>query len=197
MRNKYNNIKGVHFFKRSKFDEFIIQTPASVGNFSLPLYSDTTNSVYNDFELKHLPDYTEISDLYDTYKICGVRQKFIFSANSSNVGTTLTPIGMPNLVTVHDYNTNSALSTETEALQFTTYKSRRLDRPISRFFKPTQSVVGFTQIVKRRWNPTTFPDIKHMGIRSFVQGYNFTTDVVTLGVLKVVTTYYVAMRTPK
>lgn len=191
----------VHYFKRTRVDEFTISTPASVGTYFTPVYSDVSDTVYNNFRLNQMPGYTDFTAMYDTYKINGIKQKFVFDVNSSEVGGNgVYPNGFPSLVTVNDFNDTAALSSEDEALQYETYKSRRLLKPITRYFKPTMTDNtggSVSNVIRRRWTPTSEPDIAHMGLKVAYTGYNFEVHSKALGRMRVYTTYYVGFMTPK
>lgn len=66
----------IHLFKRTKVDEHTLTNAGFVA-----IKSDITDNVYNDFRLDQLPNYTEFTALYDQYKICGIKQKFVFNRN--------------------------------------------------------------------------------------------------------------------
>lgn len=199
-RPRYKKGQLTQFFKRTVMHNYTIQMPAAIGTYLIPISSDGAGH-YNTFTLNNIPDYTEFTNLYDTYKICGIRQKFVFDVNNADIGTSVTPPnGMPTLITVNDYNDVSALATEEEAMQYRTYRNRSLFKPISRYFKPTMTDNtggGISNIFKRRWTPTSEADIVHLGLKALVAGYNFTANLTSLGRLRVYTTYYLAFRTPK
>lgn len=183
---KKKGVQKVHFFKRVKVDEIAV-SKASAFN---PIYSDVAGTDYNTFNLAQLPNYTEFTALFDQYKICGIKQKYVFSRNSAEVGGS---VELPNLVTVNDWNDTSALADEAEALQYASYKSKRLDYPISRFFRPTMAVGQ--EIKKAQWLRATNTSETHYGIK---QAYTIAdTAAAGLGSMKIYTTFYIACRTPK
>lgn len=182
--------KNVAFFKRTFLEEHTIQNAAWN-----PIEFDSRD---NDYRLSDLPNHTEFTNLYDEYKICGIKHKFIFEKNSSEAGSSTTNI-LPTLITVNDYNTASPLADENTALQYHSCKMSRLDKVRSRYFKPTSDVTAVssaqTASVKRQWINTAFPDYPHHGMLAAVTTSGTGTD--TLGILKVYTTYYVACRGSK
>lgn len=66
----------IHYFKRTKVDEFTITNAGFVA-----IKSDVADGTYNAFQLDQLPNYAEFTELYDTYKICAIKQKFIYNRN--------------------------------------------------------------------------------------------------------------------
>lgn len=176
-----------HSFKKTTIQEITVTNAGFV-----PITSDGTN--YNRFHLDYIANYTEMTNLFDSYKINGIRRKYVFNRNSSEVSTG---VELPFLVTVNDYNDTAALTSEAEATEYSTYKASRLDKPRSRFFKPTQMIAksADNQVVRRRWNPSNEADIWHMGIKEAVQTIDSSTGT-TLGTLKVYTTFYLSFMTP-
>lgn len=182
---KKKSVQKIHYFKRTKVDSIqVLDTTAFNA-----IYSNVATSVYNTFALNQLPNYTEWTSLYDQYKICGIRQKFVFDKNSSEMGA----VGVPNLISVNDWNDTNALTDEAEALQYASYKSKRLDKPISRYFKPTMAVGQ--EIKKSQWIRTSNTSETHYGIK--VAHTQIAGEQTPIGYLKVFTTFYVACRTPK
>lgn len=174
--------KGIltYFFKRSRIDEVDVS-----------LTSGVQVAQVNAFSLGQLPSPTEFTNLYDSYKICGIKVKFLFERTEASVNVSNQI--MPNLVTVNDFNDATSLTTEAQALEYASFKTRRLDKPITRYFRPTQ-IVTTGQIIKSRWNPSSSPDISHYGLKSLIVG---SSSGVSLGRLKIYTTFYIAMRSPK
>lgn len=192
----------IHYFKRSHAIEYDLTMSASIGaKFeAIPSYITAGPvNVYNDFELAYIPNYSEFTALYDSYKICGIKVKYIFSTNTSEIGTNAgLPEAMPNLYTVNDFNTPSALTTEDQCLQYASCKLNRLNQIITRYFRPTQEIdTSSGSIVKSRWNDTADTAIQHHGLLAAYTGYNWSGDGTTLGRLKIITTYYIAFRSPK
>lgn len=183
----------IHFFKRSYKQEISITNSGFQA-----ITSDGTN--YNDFKLNQLPNYTDFTNLYDSYKICGIRQKFVFNRNNADVQTTTAGHELPMLITVNDYNDDGALANENEALEYSTFKQTRLDRPTKRYWRPTEQTVAggttSTDYMKSKWTSTEAPERIHRGLKVAVDTINTATGAV-VGTLCIYTTYYVACRTPK
>lgn len=186
--NKYSHKKivsrtpNVHFFKRT------FKTSYTVTNSSF-------QSAYNiTYELNDLPNYTEFTALYDTYKICGIKVKFVYDRNSATSQSSLTTNTIPNLLTVYDYNGNS-ITDENGMLQYPTFKIARMDKPITRYFRPVQTVDSSNpNYVKSRWNSTAEPDIVHRGLVACISNPGAVGD---LGIVSIYATFYLAMKTPK
>lgn len=187
---RVKNGRTIHYFKRTRVDSWLINEDFK----PIPSYYNVTPS-YNTFKLDHVPNYSDFTNLYDSYKICGIRRKYIFDRNT-NIATDVDTVReLPRLITVNDFNDQNALTSENEALQYASCKIRRLDRPISRYFRPTQLDYNGATTRKSTWNSTATPNqVAFYGIKeASVQQ----TDNVTTGTLHIYTTYYVACRTPR
>lgn len=194
----------IHFFKRVAVNTYTLTTTDATTTFWTNLFQQ------NSFSLDQLPNYTDFTNLYDSYKICGISQKFIFDRNSADTSGLIpsTSLGinhgsvLPTLYSVNDFNDSTAPTNESAMLEYASFKASRLDRPTKRYFRPCQSFGSNpVQIVKSRWNTTAEPDVVHRGIKIAV-GVNTniadsTTPVITLGNIKVYTTFYIACRTAK
>lgn len=134
----------IHLFKRTKVDEHAITNAGFVA-----IKSDIADGTYNCFKLDELPNYTEFTALYDEYKICRIKCKFVFNRNTAEVASANAEL--PQLITVNDYNDITPLANEAEALQYKTFKSVRMDKPITRYFRPKVASPASTYIVPPRW----------------------------------------------
>lgn len=201
-RRKYGNRqmimkKGriIHFFKRTFKQEVSI---TNAGFVAIP--SETAAPRYNDFRLDQLPNYTDFTNLYDTYKICGIRRKYVFNRNSSDMGDTTAGHEIPMLITVNDSNDTTALTNENEGLEYASFKQNRLDRPTKRYFRPfissISAAVPNNNMVRSRWLSTAEPDYIHCGMKEAVDTISSAAGA-TIGTLCIYTTYYIACRTPK
>ena len=179
----------VHLFKRTAVIECVVLD----GGFQ----NATILGAYHSVGLNQVPGYTEFTAMYDMYKICGIKQKFVFNKTSAEVATTAE---MPELITVNDYNDGSDLANEAEALEYASYKVSRLDKPRSRYYRPSINVPtqystnGLT--TKSRWLNTSNPDIAHQGLKVAVNTIG-TFGTTPLGILRVYYTYYLAFKGKK
>jgi len=185
-RPKKINTK-VHYFKLTYFTEYTVTNAGFVGQ-------------SNEVELQNNPAYTDFIAMFDEYKINAVQQKFVFNKNSSDVGVTTAGYELPQLITVNDYNDKTVLANENEAIQYETYKSRRLDRPVSRYYKPQIKIAETSSsapvMFRSKWIATTDPDVEHLGLKWAVDTISSATGT-TIGTLKVYTTVYLACKDPR
>lgn len=149
----------IHLFKRTKVDEFMLARDGFI-----PLQSDVTDNVFNNFQLCQLPNVVEYTALYDQYKICGIKQRYVFAKNSEETSTG-NSFELPQLITVNDFTDGTALTDEAEALQYPSYKARRLDKEVKRYFKPTY--MEGNKATKNAWLETDAGGIQeiHRGIK--------------------------------
>lgn len=184
----------IHYFKRTT-----VQTVVITGNENfIQVIPSAPAAAYNDYRLNQLPNYTDFTDLYDSYRICAIKRKYVFDRNSAE---TLSAVELPRLITVNDWNDTSALSTEAEALEYASCKITRLDKPTKRYFKPTtiieDAVQGNAQVQRRKWfDCATGSDQKHLGLKEAVLMSN-TNNQDGIGRLHIYTTFYIACRTPR
>lgn len=183
--------QGVHFFKRTMLTTFTLDNSAWT---SLSIGSGANNYHFND-----LPNNTDFVNIYDEYKICAIKNKYVFTKNSLELGTATTT-SIPVLVTVNDYNSNVALASENSALEYPSCKMSRLDKVVTRYFKPRFDINGsgvttnYSDVTKRGYVNTISATRPHYGLFSCISAGN-SADVI--GTLKVYTTYYIACRHPK
>lgn len=175
----------VHYFKRTMVAEGLVKDWGWSGYFAPSPYES---------KLEDLPNYTEFTALYDSYKICGIKKKFVFSKTSADVDGDATN-ELPVLVTINDYNDKVLLSSEAIALQYPSYKARRLDKVVSRYYKPsiclTEASKSGLMSTKSRWLSTANPDVEHFGLKWAIETMGDTSQK-NLGHLRVYTTFYIA-----
>ena len=87
--------------------------------------------------LDKLPNYTDFTTLFDSYRITGVEYRFVPHFNVGQV-----PLGPQNtqvarLVTVVDKDDNSSLTGLTAAMQYASMEESLLDKERKRFFVPS------------------------------------------------------------
>ena len=90
--------------------------------------------------LDKLPNYTDFTTLFDSYRITGVEYRFVPHFNVGQV-----PLGPQNtqvarLVTVVDKDDNSTLTGLTAAMQYASMEESLLDKERKRFFVPLPTI---------------------------------------------------------
>lgn len=185
----------VHYIKRTSIKSVTLTNSTPF----LAINSDSVGNAYNQFTLGQIPNFAEFQSLFDEYKICGIKLKFVFDKTDATMST---PNSMPELWTLYDNNDQAQIANETEALQYSSLKVKRMLYPISRYFRPYQNLVSggpnaTTTQVKSKWNATTQADIVHTGIKMAVRQVLASTGTTVQGNINIYTTWYVGFRNPK
>jgi len=159
--------------------------------------------------LSQVPNFAEFNNMFEFYKICGIKTKFIFDKNSIDVGTTGVSQILPELITYTDYNTVTNASTLAASLDRSTLRTQQLTRPISHYFKPkwyndwynsdaNQTILqnGFNKWLSTNSTGNVSElDIPHVGLKYSVDGsMGGGTGTNTIGHLRIYTTYYLAFK---
>lgn len=132
-------------------------------------------------------------DLYDQIKLCAVKNKYVFNRNSADVNQVGDEI--PVLMTVNDWNDGNEPGSEAVMLEYPSFKMTRLDRITQRYFKPRYNIADAN--FKSLWlDEANASNEYHYGLKMAVNTTG-TTGLITLGVLDVYTTYYIALKNPK
>lgn len=182
--------KGIHFFKRT----FILPT----GPYSV---SDSISLAGLNFQLASLPNYTEFTNLFDQYRINGVRVKIIFTKNESTTNTSVTTNLIPIMGTCIDYDNASAPINVNEVLQYETARVHRMDKPIVRFLRPKVDQAlysgAFTSYGNMRtWIDSDSPTVQHYGLKWYTDGTGGGSVLGTtvIGYFTVYVTMYIACK---
>lgn len=138
------------------------------------------------FDLGCLPDYTDFTNLFDQYKICGVRLKW----NMFNTNSTTTSASNQNIAgiihSIVDYDDASVMTASAVGIQamreFESYRSQNLfdarkGSAFKRYVKPHIALAAyggtvFTSYANKgpTWLDTaTGSDIKHYGVKVIVE----------------------------
>lgn len=149
-------IQPVQYFKR---------TYAVQGWLFAPAGTDTFGVIQ--FNLSQLPNHTEFTQLYDQYKIKGVKVKLVPKYNSVDI----TSPGSTQLLTVIDYDDANAPTTINDLLQYQNMKMTTSNRIHGRYLVPrsntevSNSGLGVASAPKRQWLDCGYPTVQHHGIK--------------------------------
>lgn len=191
----------VHRFKRMcKLDNISASiTGAGVG---------TGISLAYQFTLDSLPNYTEFTNLYDLYKITGIKLSFVPSAseyiNSVTSGTNAQN-GFQRFNSVLDFDDTAVPTSENQLLQYASLKQTPGWATHSRYFTPrvntvVEGVVGATLAASStapKWISTDNPEVEHLGVKVFVPPPIAGSAVSAAITYTVYATYYLACRNVK
>lgn len=155
------------------------------------------------FNLSALPNFAEFVNLFDRYRINGVKLRIMFLANSNDTGTS-NVLSIPVMHYINDIDDASPPTTENEILQKNFLKTRRLDTPFTYYLKPkatseifaSASSTGYA-VGKSMWIDMNSPNIPHFGFKAWINNGPSNPSTQVLGRLKIYATYYVALRDPQ
>jgi len=88
------------------------------------------------FQLSSLPNYTEFTELYDQYMICGIRVELIPRFSSSDINPLDTYSTLPCVHSVLDFNDITGATGLDDMLQYMNYKRTRGNVIHRRYFRP-------------------------------------------------------------
>lgn len=155
------------------------------------------------FNLSALPNAGEFTNLFDRYKITGVKLRIMFLANSNDTGVAST-LSIPIMHYISDLDDAAPPTSENEILQKNFLKTRRLDEPFTYFLRPkatseiyaSPSSTGYS-VAKSMWIDSNSLQIPHFGFKAWIGNGPSNVSTQVLGRLKVYATYYVALRDPQ
>lgn len=215
----------VHYFKRS------INGSAEAGsNLQLAglIEADTTNHLFRfgnmsgtvaagvkmygeftyQFSLEHVHNYTEFTNLFDSYRINKVVVRFIpraSSAESSGNSNSTVPAISPNIHIVKDYDDNTLPSAGETGLrqlrEYSSYKVRRFLNSFAVVIRPKiqGTAYGYDNILEMNtkkmgaWINTDRNNVKHLGFKGTIEAVNPSSALNHVN-FEIVTTYYMSFK---
>lgn len=206
----------VHMFRRSGVKIAITNSgtvgavstsgPISVGSVSADSfgYQFGASLIFN---LSNVELPGDMTQLYDRYKISGVKVKIIPLSNTAGVG------GLAYLPIVHGFADYDDANVPSETLiRQRGIKARRLDKPVSFFLKPRVNTMlqpGPQNLITTGYNfPTAgitkapyincaYPDIYHYGLKLYFRNVDLRNISAVATAFNVETTYYLCMKDPQ
>lgn len=141
--------------------------------------NDTINFIETtaQFRLSDLPNYTELTNLFDNYRIVKVMYRWVLFRNVNADSVTLSARGVyPNLMWIHDFNDSSSVG---RAQMMTNANMRELylsdQRPATKWYSIRPSTLSTTFETGigapgyspkwRQWLDTTDANVPHYGIK--------------------------------
>lgn len=158
-RRQVQNKQPVHYFKRSYY---VVNGLTAFGaNSYTPI----------NVALTSLPSYTEFTNLYDQYKITGLKVKFVPRGNSSDITTQN---NISSLFTVIDTDDGNPFTNVDQALQYQSLKMTRSTQTQIRYFKPKFNIGAINQVAggvigkvnTNGWLDCTSDSVIHYGIKT-------------------------------
>lgn len=159
----------VHHFKRTiTFDPIISQTTNSFGAYA--------------FQFNQLPNFSEFTSLYDSYRINKIVIRYVPNINSANSGST----PMSQFHTVLDYNDATPLTLLNTAFEYQNWKMTRGATVHARTWTPSiLDGVGnsggvspsFVKPAYKQWIATSSTDIPHFGLKWVCEATTNVSDI--------------------
>lgn len=133
--------------------------------------------------LDTLPNYTEFTNLYDQYKINGIKLSFVPSCNSyinSSVSGTSVAVGFSRFNSAIDYDDSTTPTSENVLLQYGSLRTTPGFKNHTRYFKPKVRNAAVIDTVSGalaagpsrggQWLSTSAPDVEHYGLKVWCSG---------------------------
>lgn len=155
------------------------------------------NPVYT-FSIDQLPNYTEITNLYDMYKIKCVVLKFVPLYTSADVNPLATGVQVLPIHTVIDNSDKTALTSVQDAMEYSTYKMTRGLSIHTRKVYPKQlqfvddGGVATLGDIKTGWIRSESPGVDHLGVKAHIPAATAASVV-----YQVFATYYIQVKQSK
>lgn len=171
-KRKHSGSQGGRETKRSRRTTKKVSTAVGVHravrtkDYIIPISDATEYHSYLGASLNSLDGYAEFSNLYESYRIYGVRATFIYDRNSSDSNSGVAYSNLPMLYTYDNPVDYVAAATNEAAEQHGTYQVHRLDQPVVKYYKPKAAGAlyggAFTSYGQTSpWIDTTSPAVQY------------------------------------
>lgn len=148
------------------------------------------------FMLADLPNYTEYVNMWDKYKLAGVRIRFIPANDNSPVGTASTS-GIGTFSWCLDYNDANAPAGLDDIMQYPGMRMKRPTTPFSVFIKPKFEAALYQGATTGYRATTGYVDTASSTVRHYGLKYCLHDTVAANASIRVYMTYYLALKEPK
>lgn len=159
------------------------------------------------FKLTNVLQYTDLTALYDRYKINAIKWKIIPASNMASVnGQGL----IPSMVYHVDYDDDATPSSDADVRVKAGAKEVRLDRPRTIFFKPKlanmiagasiapTSSTALSVPMNSQYINCTYPAVPHYGLKMFFRNVNLMPGSSAINTqFRVETTYFLSLKDPQ
>lgn len=177
-KSMLRNKQGKYRKRRTGISRSLVSVDKQIHKFARTMDMETvavydavlpTHKAYK-WRMNDLPNYTEFTNLFDEYRITGVKLKFLYTGSNSNSGTVLTQWS-PFVYTVIDNDDAAPLAAVTDYEQYTTCKVNKLLNVPSRFIKPKMSLAAyggaFTSYTNMQniWVDSASPGVEYYGFK--------------------------------
>lgn len=190
----------VHLFKRSYYAADV-KTAITAAGIAQPA------SLVQAFTLNQLPNFTEFTNLYDQYKITGVKIKLtpaLSEGINSPLFNTTSSLGFSPVNSVVDYDDFTALTSESQAMEYGSLKQTAPFKSHVRYIKPKclqqiyiSSIDNANRPISNQWISTADPDVPHLGIKYWISAPNVPAGNAGSMLYKMYVTMYFACKNVK
>lgn len=142
------------------------------------------------FKLNDIPQYTDITNLFDSYKIRKVKVDFLATVNDFSASFVDTEI--PQVLTCIDKNTTVTLSGVDEVMAYQNCRQFGANRNFSRSFKPYYMLEGSLSTAQV-FQSTSQYNLTHYGLQWAVPTFDNPDDVT----IQVWVTFWIQCQTPR
>jgi len=199
-----NPVNQVHHFIRTA-EENLILNPSLLGNQPMFANGGVTNGAVDAFKLECTPHHSELTDLFDQYKIKKVELTFFYSntEQAAVAGATTTTHNMLMHYGVKDTDDGTPVANAAELSEYASCKITQLSKPYTVTIYPKIAIAAYQDGVftayaadTNKWIDSDFPDVEYYGYK---WGLDFLGDNTNaqIGMLKVVSKYYIDCRNTK
>lgn len=207
---KTKRISNKYVFKRAGQEQTIMNTgPGTVAltntgitGWALAGTTADANNLYQfggafQAQLNQVEQWGDFAQLFDRYKISGVKLKFIPLTNSSEVGNAV-----PMIAYAIDLDDASVPSSYAELNQKYNVHKKRLDKPCSIYIKPrvaSSIYSGLTSgyaVGKPMYIDCNDPGVPHYGLKYWIRDMSLGSTT-TNTVVRIETTYYLSLKDPQ
>lgn len=150
------------------------------------------------FKLSSVIDSSDFLNLYDKYKIVGVRLKVMYQANVASTGG-LSVLPVINYCVDHDDAAIPSSLNQVETKAAAKTRILTADKPLSIYFKPKTALglyqgafTGYGIPNGSQWVNSSSPDVQHYGFKIWVN--NFYAPAGANNQITIQPTYYLAMK---
>lgn len=130
------------------------------------------------FKLSDLDNYTEFTNLFDRYRICGIKITFEPNITGFDANAGATAFTLPMLLTVVDHNDSANPGSMADLMQYRTLRKTRAHLTHTRYLKPAvltsayESAVATAYIPKcKQWLTCDDPATPHYALKYGISAY--------------------------
>lgn len=156
------------------------------------------------FKLDNVAEYTEITQLFDQYKICMVKVRFTFNGWPQNIQTiaAASTVTIPRFHWVIDQTDNSTPAAIADIRSYSNYKVVQLmaGKPVKIIIRPRTKINNLNGYIVGRpqWIATSDATAAHYGLKTIIDAtYANGTSGEVVGTITEDWTYYIAAKSTK